>query len=116
MFGLNTTKPIKHTIEYSGDSTVVIHLAEPIWRYERLDQIESLDPTPGHGLVIVDLSSVQEMTTAGFAQLLSMKRKLAQKGWRMIVQGLQKQPSIMCTLLKLNSRMLGFIVGANLVA
>ena len=115
MFGLNMTKPIEHTIEYSGDSTVVIRLTEPNWRFETLGEIELLDPTPGQGLVIVDLSGVREMTTAGFAQLIAMKKKLAQKGWSMIVQGLQKQPSIMCRLLKLNSYVLGFAVGASLV-
>ena len=100
MFRSQATKSIEHTIESSGDSAIVIRLGKAVWRHERLGQVEALDPQPGQGLVIVDLSQVQEMTTAGFAQLLVMKTRLAAKGCRMMVQGLQRQPSLLCRLLR----------------
>lgn len=51
--------------------------------------------------IIVDLSHVSRMTTAAFAQLVTIKSALRKGGRNLHITGLQKQPQALCDLLKL---------------
>lgn len=51
--------------------------------------------------VILDLSGVEMMTTAAFAQFIMMKRELMQAGGDLHIQGLHDQPKELCKILML---------------
>jgi len=57
-------------------------------------------------LFIVDLSSVQQVTTAAFAQLIMAARQAKKSGRNMYIRGLQEQPKQLCNILKLNKLLL----------
>jgi anti-anti-sigma regulatory factor len=51
--------------------------------------------------VVVDVSCVQQMTTAAFAQLVAMNSSLRLRGGCMRTEGLQGQPRGLCEILGL---------------
>jgi anti-anti-sigma regulatory factor len=83
-------------------SSTVIHLKDHVWNYAKLPNLKSIvDGTP-NSRVILDLACVHQMTSAAFAMLLLMKRRLQQRGLEVCIHGLHGQPKLLCSILKLN--------------
>jgi len=79
----------------------VIKIDKPILDYNQLLRLQPNIAGAASNDVILDLSKVEMMTTAAFAQLLIMKRELMQAGGDLHIQGLHDQPEALCEILKL---------------
>ena len=84
-----------------GRSAETICIEEPFLDYDRLTSLKPTFYTISSPEIIVDLSHVARMTTAAFAQLVTIKAALHRGGHNLHVTGLQGQPQALCDLLKL---------------
>ena len=83
-----------------SDKTI-IKIGKPILDYNQLLCWKAKIIAAVTADVILDLSGVEMMTTAAFAQLLIMKRELMQAGGDLHIQGLHDQPKELCKILML---------------
>lgn len=107
MFCSTLSENLQYSIDNSNSSTWTISIKETVWQYNRLNSSELPLSAIKQMDVIIDLSGVQRMSTAAFAQLVKIKSLLQQKGRRMVICGLQKQPQTLCELLKLSRLLCG---------
>ena len=78
-----------------------IKIDKPILDYNQLLHLQTNITDAAANNVVFDLSKVEMMTTAAFAQFLTMKRELMQAGGDLHIQGLHDQPEALCEILKL---------------
>ena len=78
-----------------------IRIEEPFLDYDRLTSLKPQFDSPASPEIIIDLSHVARMTTAAFAQLVTIKAALHRTGHDLHIIGLQEQPQALCELLKL---------------
>ena len=102
MFRRLPPKTVQCHMKKISEKTAFIQLDDPIWKFAKLPNFIRFIISKHRSRVIVDLSPVQEMTTATFAMLLLMKHQLEQKGASVCIQGLHGQPKLLCNILKLN--------------
>jgi len=90
------------SIEYIMKSEkTIINIGKPILDYHQLLSWKAKIIAADTVDMILDLSGVELMTTAAFAQLLIMKRELMQNGGDLHIQGLHDQPKDLCEILML---------------
>jgi len=106
MFFHAHNEDIPFQVEQFRDSHLLIRLYKPIWGYDKLADFRKVVPKSARFSIIVDLSRVQQMSTAAFSQLLVMKSICDEQGRPMRIQGLQKQPQALCEILKLTDVLL----------
>ena len=78
-----------------------IEIDRPILDYNQLVRLRANITDVASNDVVLDLSRVEMMTTAAFAQFLIMKHELMQAGGNLHIQGLHDQPEALCEILKL---------------
>ena len=101
MFYTKSLEAIQCKIEESSPSSVLVRIENPSWQYQKLENTKFMLNTFSRFCLVFDLSEVQQMTTAAFAQLVMIKGLLHQVGSDLHVQGLQEQPKALCEILKL---------------
>ena len=92
---------IPFQMEKFKNSYLLIRLDQPIWEHDKLVDFRKVVPKNATGPIVVDLSRIQQISTAAFSQLLAMKCLCKKRGLSMRIQGLQKQPQALCEILKL---------------
>lgn len=80
---------------------VVIKIEKAILDYAGLMEAKGKIDAAQCSNVTLDLSRVEMMTTAAFAQLLIIKRALMRAGGDLRIRGLRDQPRALCEVLKL---------------
>ena len=78
-----------------------IRIEESFLDYDRLTSLKPQFDSLASPEIIIDLSHVSRMTTAAFAQLVTIKAALHRAGHDLHITGLQEQPKALCELLKL---------------
>jgi anti-anti-sigma regulatory factor len=107
MFRVAPTPIMDYHMENISPLTVRIRLTNPEWQYARLPNLTQRLSGSLYSQVILDLASVQHMTSASLALLITLKSKLQREGLRVCIQGLQSQPKSLCEVLRLNHLLLG---------
>jgi len=82
-------------------SAQIISIEESFLDYDRLTALKGQFDSVASPEIIIDLSHVSRMTTAAFAQLVTIKVALHRAGHNLHITGLQEQPKALCELLKL---------------
>ena len=107
MFRISPKETIEFQMENISPLTIRVRLMNPEWQYARLPNIEQSLKGSLYSQVILDLTSVQHMTSASLALLIMLKSKLQREGLGVCIQGLQGQPKSLCEVLRLNHLLLG---------
>jgi hypothetical protein len=103
MFCSPFSKNIQYGEENTNNSTAFIRIKKSVLGYDDLENFKMMVNAVICSRVIVDLSSVKQMTTAAFAQLIVMKSLLRRIGRDLYIEGLRSQPKALCDILKLTN-------------
>lgn len=107
MFRVSPKETIDFQMENINPLVVRVRLMNSEWQYARLPNLAQSLKRLHYSQVVLDLTGVQQMSSASLALLIMLKQRLQRKGLQVRIQGLHGQPKSLCEILRLNNLLLG---------